>query len=116
MSEHTKGKLHNHGLIIHIADKYDMARNDGKHNLFARMDEVGTAYQSSFDLQEANAERLVKCWNSYDENEKRDTVMVEALAEIKAIIDGNPEQEQTIKEIVEGCIDELAAIAAAKAK
>ena len=52
----------------------------------------------------------------HEELEQRDTIMVEALAEIKALAagDSNPEQPQSIKEIVNSCIEELAALAMAK--
>ncbi len=67
---------------------------------------------------EANAAELVKRWNCHEELEQRDTIMVEALAEIKALAagDSNPEQPQSIKEIVNSCIEELAALAAAENK
>jgi hypothetical protein len=64
--KHEQGILHNHGIFIHITNKHDIARNDGKHGILARMNEVGTAYQSTLDQQEANASRLVECWNEHD--------------------------------------------------
>ena len=64
--------------------------------------------------QIANAERICQCVNGWDDLEKCNHIMVEALAEIKAKIEGNPEQPLSIAEIIQGCIDELAAIAKAE--
>ena len=60
MSEHTKGKLHRHALAI------DIRKANGDHTLLANMSESSTAYLPVYEVQAANAEHLVKCWNSHD--------------------------------------------------
>lgn len=62
----TQGKLHNHELIIHLETDEDIARNDGTHEMFARMAEENTAYRSTLDLQISRARELVKRWNAFE--------------------------------------------------
>ena len=59
--EHTKGKLKCHSL------KIDIHHKGGDIDRLAEMDVTGTAYTPNLKIQEANARRLVKCWNGYDE-------------------------------------------------
>jgi hypothetical protein len=66
MSE-REGKLHSHGLFIHLETEEDIARNDGKHELFARMAEEGTAYQPQLGIQTSRARELVKRWNCHED-------------------------------------------------
>ena len=56
--EHTKGKLHRHGLVI------DIRKNDGDHTILAWLNETATAYLPVYETQAANARRLVACWNA----------------------------------------------------
>lgn len=63
-----------------------------------------------------DAARLVLCWNGHDEAKGRNDIMVDALAEIKAKVegDGNPEQPLSVKGIINACIEELDALAKAE--
>ena len=61
-------------------------------------------------------EKIDKLTQQRDELEQRDMIMVEALAEIKALTD-NPkkyyeqhETNQTVEDIINSCIDELAKV------
>ncbi len=100
--EHTKGELK---IVID---------SDGE---WATVSGFGEGGFNKLFLPIKTAKRLVKCWNEYDKQAKRDDIMVEALAEIKALIDNNginPESPQTIKDIIYGCIEELEVLAKAK--
>ena len=87
---------------------------DKKGRIIADTSPMGLPLDISIIEALSNACRICQCVNGWDELEKRDTIMVETLAEIKAKIEGNPEQVQSIKDIVNGCIEELAAITAAE--
>lgn len=70
MSEHTEGKVHAHGLVIHIETPEDVERDNGTHTMFCKMAEEGTAYQSRLDEQEANGRELEKRWNAYADDQQ----------------------------------------------
>ena len=60
MAEHTKGKLHRHGLTI------DIKKADGDHTILATMNESSTAYLPVYEQQAANAAELVRRWNAFE--------------------------------------------------
>lgn len=64
-------------------------------------------------LYKWRAQQIVKACNEHAELKARDNIMVEILAEIKAKVEGNPEQTLSVGELVEACIDELTVIAKA---
>ncbi len=116
----TKGELKIDGLFLYCED------HNGRRTYVCKMDNVSALTKEML----LNAHYIIKGWNEYDKLKAkeashdallaRETVLVDAMAEIKAIMDDpkkyyeQHETKQTVKDIVVGCLKELAAIAEAE--
>lgn len=76
--ERTKGKIHKHGLTIHIIEPTDL------HYSIIEMNRVGTAYNNKLKKQEINANHIVYCWNAFEPDGPVDK-LVKALEEVRDI-------------------------------